>query len=250
MRHIVVVAVVGACFLACGCAHNTASDPPTTQPLQASADSGSSNPLDAVESGVASIGTSISRLFKGASGDTPAKYAQMMESPSADARREGIGGLMDLDFAHKPPYTTRYAQIAQADSDPLVRATALRALSRSRDKSATDLFVKALGDPNKQVRLEGVKALINVPDKNAIQPLLKLLTRPEEDKDIRIAAADALRHYKTLEVARALVQMLSDRDFGIAYQSRRSLKALTGKDLRYDETAWLNYLTGPEKPLG
>ena len=26
--------------------------------------------------------------------------------------------------------------------------------------------------------------------------------------------------------------------------------AITGRDLHYDEGAWLNYLTGPEKPFG
>ena len=80
--------------------------------------------------------------------------------------------------------------------------------------------------------------------------LVKILNRVEEDKDVRMAAADALRHYKTLEVARTLVLLLSDRDFGIAWTAHHSLKALTGRDLRYDESAWLEYLTGPEKPFG
>jgi hypothetical protein len=51
-------------------------------------------------------------------------------------------------------------------------------------------------------------------------------------------------------VARVLAASLSGRDFGLAWQSRWSLKILTGKDLGYDESAWLGYLTGPEKPLG
>ena len=68
--------------------------------------------------------------------------------------------------------------------------------------------------------------------------------------DAVFAAADALRHYKNIEVARTLVLMLSDRDFGIAWTAHQSLLTLTGKDLRYDEVAWLAYLTGPEKPFG
>ena len=58
------------------------------------------------------------------------------------------------------------------------------------------------------------------------------------------------RQVELLEVARALVNTLGSRDFGVAWQSRQTLRSLTGRDLRYDEAAWLAYLTGPEKPFG
>ena len=35
-----------------------------------------------------------------------------------------------------------------------------------------------------------------------------------------------------------------------AWKARRSLRAITGKDLRYDEAAWLGFITGPDKPFG
>lgn len=183
-------------------------------------------------------------------GETPARYARMMESANPDARRAGINWLAGRPFGERPPYTTRYAQIAGADPDPLVRATAIRALNRSRDRGATAVYVKALSDPIEQIRLEGAKALNRTPDPEARDALLKLLRKPDESKDVRIAAADALKHHKNLEVARALASFLGDRDFGIAWQSHRSLRDMTGRDLRYDEGAWLTFLTGPEKPLG
>jgi hypothetical protein len=46
------------------------------------------------------------------------------------------------------------------------------------------------------------------------------------------------------------VPLLNQKDFGLAWQARRSLKFMTGKDLSYDENAWLQYITGPSKPLG
>ena len=76
------------------------------------------------------------------------------------------------------------------------------------------------------------------------------MNNPNENRDVRIAAADALRHYRSLDVARALIAQLSSREFGLAWQSRRSLKNLTGKDLHYDESAWLDYVRGPDKPFG
>ncbi len=185
------------------------------------------------------------------SGDTPGRYARLMEdSTDGDRRRIGVNGLVERDFARKPPYTTRYQQIAEHDPDPLVRATAVRALNRARDRSSTPLFVKILSDDNEWVRLEAVKALINMPDASAVSPLQKMLNRSGEERDVRIAAAEALKHYRTPEVARTLVTQLGERDFGIAWQAHRSLKRLTGRDLHYDESAWLNYLNGSDKPLG
>ena len=112
---------------------------------------------------------------------------------------------MEWDFARHDPYTRRFRQIAQFDTDPTVKATAIRALNRARDVQSTKVFIRALGDPNEWVRLEGAKALANVPDVAAAEPLLQLLNRVDENRDVRVAAADALKHYRTLAVARGLV---------------------------------------------
>ncbi len=185
------------------------------------------------------------------SGNTALANSKKMENPyNPDDRREGLIYLADHDFGHRPPYTTRYQQIAANDPDPLVRATAIRSLNISRDKSATPVFVKALYDPSPLVRLEAAKALYRVPDEAAIPRLLAAATANEENKDVRIAATEALQHYPRLDVARTVVSLLNTRDFGIAWQARRTLKRLTGKDLDYDESAWLQFLTGPGKPLG
>jgi hypothetical protein len=173
-----------------------------------------------------------------------------MESETADKRVVGINELADRDFGLKPPYTERYAQIAKADPDYLVRATAIRALNRARQKEATPIFIGALGDDNAKIRLEAAKALVNVPDENAVRPLLKILNKQDENKDVRIAAADALQHYKRLDVARALAATLSEREFGVAWQSRRTLRRMMGVDMQYSETAWLDYFVGPQKPFG
>jgi hypothetical protein len=177
-------------------------------------------------------------------GETPTWALKKMEDPHfPDERREGINYLADQDFGKRPPWTTRYKQIAQDDFDYTVRASAVRALNRARDRSATDVFIKALSDRNDLVRLEAAKALANVPDPKAIDPLTKIVTSPVEGRDLRIAAADALRHYRDIGVARSLVNVLNGKDFGVAWQARHSLRTLTGKDLKYDERAWLVYLT-------
>jgi hypothetical protein len=182
----------------------------------------------------------------------PSRYGhQLGDKENPDTRREGIMGLVARPWGETPLYTQAYAAICGDNSqDPLVRATALRALNRSRVSQYTPLYLTQLTDPSPLVRLEACKALNRMPDVNAIPQLLKMIGRQEEEKDVRIAATEALRHYKKLEVARALVGLLNERDFGIAWQARRGLHDITHKNFGYDEAAWLNYLTGPDKPLG
>jgi HEAT repeat protein len=183
-------------------------------------------------------------------GNTPIKgVTQMEDRYFPDERRVGINKLVDRSFGRHEPYTDRYMQVAQFDSDYLVRATAIRALNRSREPKATPVFIKALDDSSPLVRQEAAKALANVPDPNAAAPLRRLVASAQETRDVRVAAADALKHYRSLDVARALVDTLDSRDFGVAWQSRHSLIRLTGRDLRYDEGAWLSYLTGSDRPF-
>jgi HEAT repeat protein len=185
------------------------------------------------------------------SGNTPVNAAlKMQDRYFPDERRQGINHLSDYSFGRQGDYTKRYQQIAQTDSDWLVRATAIRALNRSRDASATPTFIKALSDQNDIVRVEAAKALANIPDNNAIPALAKAVADPSENKDVRVWAADALKNYRTLDAARALAGQLDGREFAVAWQSHNSLILLTGRDLRYDPNAWLQYLTGPDKPFG
>ena len=184
-------------------------------------------------------------------GNTPIRYARLMEDERLpDNRRQGINGLVRNEFARRDFYVTRYRQIFEADADPLVRATAIRALNRSRDAGSTDLYMKALADADPLVRLEGAKALFNMPDPTATDALLRVLNDPDENKDVRIAATAALRFYPRLDVARALVAVLPEREFAIAWEARRSLRRITGVDHAYDDAAWLTYISNPDQPLG
>ncbi len=190
---------------------------------------------------------------------TPGRFARQMEDDkSADARRTGILRLVaDFDFARKDPYTRRYWQIAQGDPDALVRAAAIRALNRSRDRKAVAVYIKGLDDPSPLIRLESAKALANIPDDKAKAPLIKHMGmeyeiqgeggRPEmalESRDIKLACADGLRNFAELAVAKALVEALRERDFEVAWQARKSLILMTGHDYRYDQEKWREYFKG------
>ncbi|HSZ57406.1 MAG TPA: HEAT repeat domain-containing protein [Tepidisphaeraceae bacterium] len=184
-------------------------------------------------------------------GDTPLQAAKMTtDQTSADNRRDGIYKLVGYEFAHRPPYTTRYEQMAQVDPDPTVRAAALRACSIAGDTHATSVLISGLTDKSEMVRLEAAKGLCNLPDANAVTVLLRVSASSDENRDVRIAATDALKYYRTQEVARGLVNSLNNRDFALAFQARRSLIYMTHKDFEFDQGKWLQYFAGPEKPLG
>jgi hypothetical protein len=197
-----------------------------------------------------STGCSATRNLSERFSGEPAKKAALFQSPRPDDRREAILFFADHDYGHDEKYTRLYQQIAKQDTDPLVRGVAIRALNRSRDKTATPVFIAGLADAAPIVRLESAKALNRLPDDAAVEPLLKVVNSETENRDIRLAAAEALQHYRTLNVARQLVPLLTQKDFSIAWQARKSLQAMTGKDMAYNQGAWLQYITGPDKPLG
>jgi len=190
------------------------------------------------------------RMIDVMSGRLRKDAGSLMDPYSADARRKGIYNLVQRDFAQQGAYTRRYQQIAQNDPEPTVRAAAIRASNASRDREAIPVFIVALNDKSDMVRLQAAKALSNNPDPSAAEPLSRALGNQAESRDVRIAAAEALRHYRNSQVARVLVGTVGGRDFSIAWQARWSLKILTGRDLGYDEHAWLEWLAGPDNPLG
>jgi hypothetical protein len=195
-------------------------------------------------------------IYNYITGNTAYNAAKDMLDPSfPDRRRAAVVYLSKRDFGRQEPYVKYYAEMARTDDDHTVRAMAIRSLNRSRRKSDTALFIATLGDEHAIVRLEAAKALANIPDEAAMAPLIKHLQErvelriktqqviKDETTDVRVACADALRCHRNVEAAQALVGVLRDRDFAVSWQARESLKLMTGKDHRFDQQAWLEYLS-------
>ncbi|HEV8292932.1 MAG TPA: HEAT repeat domain-containing protein [Tepidisphaeraceae bacterium] len=199
---------------------------------------------------IGAIAEGISWLHDLATGHDFFDEARKLLDSNPDHRRSGVVYLSDRSPGRHDPYLKQYMNMARTDPDPSVRSMAIRALNRARDKRAIPIFLAALDEKNDSVRLEGAKGLANIPDPTAVAPLIRHLDNLDENVDVRVACADALRLYRTSEVAQALVRGLRDRNFGIAWQSRKSLQLMTGKDFRYDTAAWLTYLSGTNKPFG
>jgi hypothetical protein len=189
----------------------------------------------------------FSALFDYLSKDTgiTAAHNMLNEQNPPDIRRKATLRLVEFPYARKGDYLKVYAHIAD-DPDYTVSAAGLRALNISRAKGYTDLFVRCLKYDTKTdeplVRLEAADCLANIPDPAAVGPLI-ISMQTDPYLDVRIASAEALRNYHTVEVARALVEMLDDKTFSVAWQARQSLELLSGQDFRYDRRAWLVYIS-------
>lgn len=208
-----------------------------------------STPVDLVTYIPRKLWAGVAWAYDRTNGNTPAKYAKRLLYPNPDTRRDAIYTLSDQRLGRTEPYTRLYANMATNDVDPTVRAAAIRALNRSRAATFADTYVAGLSDDSDQVRLEAAKALANIPSDKAVPGLTRLLADEQQTRDIRIAAADALRAYHQSDVAQSLIRVLGDRDFGVAFQARTSLNLMTGQDYRYDAAAWLDYLTKTERPF-
>lgn len=193
----------------------------------------------------------ITRIYNYLTGSTPFDAAKnMLEPMYPDRRRQGVMWLSAREYGRQDPYLKYYATLAKTDPDHTVRAMAIRALNRARVKDATSIYVAALEDKHELVRMEAAKVLANIHEPLAMEALIKRLESTDENVDVRVASADALRSYRDIRAATVLIRSLRDRQFGVSWQARKSLKLMTGRDHRYDQAAWLTYLSGTEKPFG
>src|SRR5687768_4172404 len=152
-----------------------------------------------VAGAVGQLGMAFNDSAASLTGNSPRylEWARSMANPDAppDELREAMLGLVRYDYGRRAPYTQAYKQFAEKSPHALVRATAIRALSISRDETAATVLVKALEDEAASVRLEAAKALANLPDASAVTGLLARAENADEQLDVRIAAIDALKHY-------------------------------------------------------
>jgi hypothetical protein len=203
-------------------------------------------PFEAIGVGFdVAISQPIGNFFDYITHDDPRHAARKMQDPhSADNQREGMLRLTDFKYArHDAANIKGYAIYARSAGDYTVRAAGLRALNRCRAQGYTALFMESLNDDQQLIRLEAADALGNIPDPQSVSLLIVHMQMDAEPNiDVRIACAEALRNFHTSEVMHALIDVLDDPVFGVAWQARQSLELLTGQDFRYDAKAWRHYL--------
>ena len=128
---------------------------------------------------------------------SPSDAARDMLDPyDADKRRTGTVLISNAPWGGTEVYVTAYRDMVLNENDPIVKATAIRALARWG--SPEDALIIAgheganLNAENVQVRWEAAKGLQRLHNPRVVPYLLAALAKDSEHTDVRVAAASAL----------------------------------------------------------
>jgi len=194
---------------------------------------------------------SLDRMMRNLVGPSPSELVAWAFDPNdPDRRRMGVIGLSSKKWGLKEPYLKGYAALLKTDKDPLVRAAAARALGKAKDPNYAPAVTLALLDTDVNVRQDVATALDSVYDDTSAGPLRNRAIS-DVDQDVRAKSCRALRHHRSIAVARTLVDCLSDKTFSVRHQAHASLTEIVGEDRGYDAENWASVISGralPPKP--
>jgi len=189
-----------------------------------------------------------------------------LESDSPDARRQAVNRLaltkdVTADWAFAALDT-----VARTDRNEHVRCAAVRAMKNYYDERPVATLLMILNQPRykDQVRptseslrwdaiivLHELRRRMLIPADREQEALDSLLTalRREKDRNIRLAAADALGWYSDRRALEALVEAMNSRDYGLARGCNQSLVRLTGVDHDCQADRWASWLGEADDPF-
>ncbi len=185
----------------------------------------------------------------------------------ADTRRAALAKVAGSKKYDRGWAVKGYVTVALLDSDPQARCVAVRGLARTGAPEATDTALKLLNHreqpagvvrpPEAVVRWDAALALARlsaeaqVPEerRDEVRATLIKTLRLDDDRHVRGAAAQGLRHYAAVETVRALVDGLSDADFAVVHECEESLVFLTGTTHGCDALAWSEWVAANEGAL-
>tara|TARA_B100000959_G_scaffold278027_1_gene335602 strand:- start:862 stop:1680 length:819 start_codon:yes stop_codon:yes gene_type:complete len=176
---------------------------------------------------------------------TPTQAAVMaLDQHNPDERRRGLTLLANSPFGGAPDYLTLYRDYIEEDRDPLVRATAIKALARfgnSEDALIIMPWLSYATSKSTQVRRASANALQRLHNPSVVLELLRSLRNRDEDSQVRNAAATALGQYPQPQVFKGLIEGLQSNDLSINLASAQSLHVLTGQVFGTDWDAWYEW---------
>ena len=175
---------------------------------------------------------------------SPTEAAKDMLDPyDADKRRTGTVLISNAPWGGTEVYVKAYRDMVLNERDPIVKATAIRALARWG--TPEDAIIIAGHDganltaESVQVRWEAAKGLQRLHNPVVVPYLLATMSRDSERTDVRVATASALAQYPEDRVFQGLVAALDARELAVNTTAELSLHTLTGESFGMDRSAWL-----------
>jgi hypothetical protein len=199
--------------------------------------------------------------------DASAYLREALESDSADERREAILRLADTRFVSSEPVVKGLTLIAETDTSASVRRAAIWGLGHSGSDRTMATLLRLLADDEywdpavleapASVRQAAIGVIVNrVAGGDDLGEYLDevretgtRLLADDPSRDVRVSAAQLLGYLQDQETLHALVAGLEQGDFGVVYESERSLMRMTGHTHDHDPWAWRDWLAQTEDPF-
>ena len=149
----------------------------------------------------------------------------------------------------------------------MVRYAAVRALAKAGVPGAIEPLLEIVSAPDdggeltrprsgevRRAALDGLNPLVANGDlsdeqREACHAAAIHLLGHHRSRDVRISAAGILRHFPEETTLTALINALEQRDFGVVYQSERSLMHLTGRSFDHAADAWRQWRATADDPF-
>jgi HEAT repeat protein len=170
---------------------------------------------------------------------TTYRTAEMRMDAVRDMRSKATGA----DSPDQREIANQLARQIQVEPDPLVRVTIVDTLSEFKTPLASQVLEAGLSDEDMQVRRHCCLALGRRKDPAAV-PVLAKTINTEQKLEVRVAAVNALGEINSPDAYAALAVAMEDRDPAMQFAGVNSMKAISGKDLGGDVSAWLQFARG------
>jgi hypothetical protein len=172
-----------------------------------------------------------------------------VDNTDPENQRRGVLLLGLSSFGGEEAYLSLYQLYIEENSDPLVKATSIQALSRHGRPKDAELIAKQLTSEFEQVRVAAAKGLQRIHNFAVAEPLWKRLVDEEEKTAVRVEIAIALGQYPRDDVFQALCTALDHRELAVNLAAADSLRLLTAADFGLDRPLWLSWYRAQTTPF-
>jgi len=193
-------------------------------------------------------------------------YEIALKAENADARRRAVGRIGRSRQAASEDAFAVLDAVARTDPNDQTRCVAIRVLMGYDDPRPVTTMLAIL-DPKPDrpealpasppVRWDATAALVEFQargligddrSREALDVLLRLALH-DGNRDVKRTAVVGLGSFRDVRAVRALIAALRDKDYGIAHEAAKSLRALTGRDYQLDADGWESWLNAASDPF-
>ena len=190
---------------------------------------------------------------------------EALEAESPDVRRRAIERISRSKYASSDDSVKTMGLIVRTDTSQIVRRTAAHGLGNGRreeacapllmvlDAEALPREVRAADAALRQACVTSLDALVSANVRcDESQPLIAVVARlltNDPDRDVKIAAARLLRHFRHTDALDGLIASLRQREFAVTYEAEQSLIQLTGHTHGQRHDDWRVWLGKTEDPF-